>query len=98
MTAITPFAMLYTLAHLFYGFSTAPWIILLANISFAAYAVVYLTGLTANLDEHGVTNPFKRFFWRILQLLWLPFFNALEGLGVLAAIFRPRPGFYVVKK
>lgn len=98
VTAVTPFAMIYTVTHLFYGFSSEPWIIALANVSFATYLVVYLAGLTANLDEHGITHPFKRAGWSLAQVLLLPAFNFIEGLGVLAAIFRPRPGFYVVKK
>ena len=98
MTALTPFAMLYTVGHLIYGFTPEPWILLLANASFAAYSVVYLTGLTANLDEYGITNPLKRLAWRIVQIILLPCFSIMEALGVLAAIFRPRPGFYVVKK
>ncbi len=93
-----PFASLYTLGHLFYGFSHPWWIVFLANYSFASFATLYLVGLKANLDEFGVRNIFRRIGWFIAQVILLPFFNMLEGLGVMAAIFRPTTGFHVVKK
>jgi beta-1,4-mannosyltransferase len=96
--ALAPFASLYTIAHLFYGFSTVPWIHFLANFSFACFAVLYLMGLKANLDEYGIKSLWRRFTWTVMQIVLLPVFNAMEGIGVLMAIFRPHPGFHVVKK
>lgn len=95
---LAPFASLYTLIHLFYGFAHPGWLIFLANYSFASFATLYIMGLNANLDEYGVKNFFRRMGWLITQVVMLPLFNLLEGFGVLAAIFRPAPGFHVVKK
>lgn len=96
--SLSPFASLYTLAHLFYGFSHQWWITFLANYSFSSFAALYLVGLKANLDEYGIKNWFKRIGWFIAQIILLPFFNLLEGLGVMVAIFRPVSGFHVVRK
>ena len=96
--ALAPFASLYTIAHLFYGFSTVPWIHFLANFSFASFGVLYLMGLKTNLDEYGIKKIWQRLTWTVMQIVLLPAFNAMEGVGVLMAIFRPHPGFHVVKK
>ena len=96
--AIAPFAALYTIFHFFVGFSTEWWIRLLANYSFASFAVLYIIGLKANLDEHGITSFWKRSWWYLLQLILFPTFSFLESLGVLMAILRPVAGFHVVKK
>jgi beta-1,4-mannosyltransferase len=96
--ALAPFASLYTIAHFFYGFPTAPWLHFLANFSFACFGVLYLIGLKANLDEYRIKSMWRRFTWTIIQIVLLPAFNAIEGIGVLMAIFRPHPGFHVVKK
>jgi egghead protein (zeste-white 4 protein) len=96
--ALAPFAALYTIGHLFYGFST-PWAIrLLANFSFSSFAVLYAMGLKANLDEYGITAWHKRLGWYIAQVALLPIFSLMESAGVLAAVFRPVAGFHVVKK
>jgi egghead protein (zeste-white 4 protein) len=96
--AIAPFAILYTIFHLFYGFSVAPWIQFLANYSFASFALLYLIGLQANLDEYGITSWIKRIGWYIAQVALLPVFSFLECMGVMAALLRPVAGFHVVKK
>ncbi len=96
--ALAPFAALYTIAHFYFGFATDWWIRLLANYSFASFAVLYLVGLKANLDEFGIEKWWKRTGWSMAQVVLLPFFTLMEGVGVLAAIFRPTPGFHVVKK
>lgn len=96
--ALAPFASLYTVGHLFYGFSHEWWIRFLANDSFSAFATLYLIGLVANLQERGIHSHWKRAGWTAAQIVLLPFFNLLEGLGVLAAILRPVAGFHVVKK
>jgi beta-1,4-mannosyltransferase len=95
---LAPFAMLYTIGHLFYGFSHEWWIRFLANYSLASFGTLYLIGLKANLDEYGVQRWFKRVGWGIAQLILFPFFTLLEGVGVMLAVFRPVAGFHVVKK
>ncbi len=96
--ALAPFASLYTLVHLFYGFSHEWWVTFLANYSYASFGTLYLIGLKANLDEYGITRIDKRIGWFIAQAILLPIFNVMEGLGVLAAVFKPAAGFHVVKK
>jgi beta-1,4-mannosyltransferase len=96
--SLAPFASLYTVGHLFYGFSHEWWIRFLANDSFSAFTTLYLIGLVANLREHGVNSLWKRAGWTLAQIVLLPLFNLMEGMGVLAAIFRPVSGFHVVKK
>jgi egghead protein (zeste-white 4 protein) len=98
MWTLAPFAMLYTIGHFFYGFSHLWWIRALANFSFASFVTLYVMGLRANLDEHGVQRWFERAGWYIAQIVLFPFFTLLEAVGVLAAIFRPVAGFHVVKK
>lgn len=96
--ALAPFAMLYTVVHFFYGFALSPWIHFFANFTFASFGTLYLLGLLANLDEHGVRKRHQRLGWSIAQVVLLPTFSVLESLGVLAAIFKPVSGFHVVKK
>lgn len=98
MWAIAPFAMLYTLAHFFYGFGVPPWLHFLANFSFASFATLYLVGLYANLKEHPIKRLDKRVFWAAMQVILLPIFSWMESVGVLMAIFKPVTGFHVVTK
>jgi egghead protein (zeste-white 4 protein) len=96
--ALAPLSMLYTIAHFFYGFETNPVVRFGANFAFASFLVLYLVGLRANLDEHGVTNPFKRAFWWVAQTLALPLCSLMESMSVLWAIVKPAKGFHVIKK
>lgn len=95
---MAPFAMVYTYAHFFYGFEIRPWVRFLANYSYASFAVLYLIGLKANLDEHGVTNRWKRAMWSVLQVVLLPAFSMMESCGILWAILQQSKGFDVIKK
>ncbi len=95
---LSPFASLYTIGHLFYGFAHYWWIVLLANYSFASFTTLYLVGLKTNLDEYGIKRLRERVGWFMAQVVLLPVFNLMEGIGVLAAVFRPVNGFHVVKK
>lgn len=96
--ALAPFATIYTIFHLFYGFATVHWIHFLANFSFASFAVLYLIGLKANLDEYGIKSKWRRIVWTFSQIILLPVFSTLEAVGVLAAVLRPVAGFHVIKK
>ncbi|WP_246853014.1 glycosyltransferase family 2 protein [Naasia sp. SYSU D00948] len=93
-----PFAMLYTIFHAFFGFEVEPWIRFLANFSFASFTTLYVVGLRANLDEHGITNPVTRMGWTAIQIVGMPVFSAMEAAGVLLAIVKPVAGFHVVQK
>lgn len=95
---LAPFAALYTVGHLFYGFEVNPEVRALANFSFASFVSLYLTGLKANLDEHGITSRWSRSGWTILQVILMPFYSALEAAAVMMALMRPVSGFHVVKK
>lgn len=96
--ALAPFSLLYTFVHFFYGFSIPGWIHFFANFSFAFFAALYLIGLKANMDEHHVRGFFRRSGWVIAQILLIPIFSIMEAIGILMAIFKPHPGFHVVKK
>jgi hypothetical protein len=50
------------------------------------------------MDEHGIKNFWKRVQLTLLQILLLPVFCALEGLGVLWGLTSQANGFEVVKK
>lgn len=96
--SLAPFGMLYTFFHMFYGFAISPIIIFLANYSLATFYVLYLIGLKANLDEHGIKNIWLRLYWTFMQIILLPIFSFMESCGVLWAIVKPGKGFHVVKK
>lgn len=96
--AFAPIGLLYTYAHFFWGFEVRPWIQLGANLAFASFLVLYLIGLRANLDEHGIDGPVRRASWYVAQIVLFPVFSLMEAAGVAYAIVRPSPGFHVVKK
>jgi len=96
---VTPFAMLYTFGHFFYGLSHPWWLTFLANFSFVAFLLLYFIGLGANMAEYRHQQPwFERAGWFSTQVLLLPFFSLIEALGVTYALLRPHPGFHIVKK
>ncbi|MGC2050514.1 MAG: glycosyltransferase family 2 protein [Methylovirgula sp.] len=95
---VAPFAMLYTFGNLMHHVAISPTIRFLASYSFATFAILYITGLKANMDEHGIKCWRKRTAATLWLLLLLPVFAAMEGLGVLWAMLSPVNGFQVVKK
>jgi egghead protein (zeste-white 4 protein) len=95
---LSPWAMLYSIGHFAYGFEVDPWVRFLANYSLAAFAVLYVVGLRANLDEHGITSRGRRAFWTGAQIALFPVFSTMECLAVLWAAFTTTSGFHVVKK
>jgi egghead protein (zeste-white 4 protein) len=100
---LAPFGILYFFVQFFYGlvfngFVHEGWILFLANFSFSLFISVYMIGLKANLDEHGIQGWLKRMGWYIAQLVLFPYFVVLETAGVLAGVLRPVAGFHVVKK
>ncbi len=96
--ALAPFAAIYTILNFFFGFS-ADWLVrMLANYSFASFAILYLVGLHANLREHGIDSSLKKLKWFMMQIVLLPIFSIMESTGVLIAILKPVSGFHVVKK
>ena len=58
-----------------------PWIRLLANMSMASFITQYVTGLHANLAEHGIDNPWARTFWLAAQVVLVPVVTVMEGTG-----------------
>ncbi len=95
---LAPFAMFYTLGNLAHHAAISPLVRILASYSFATFATLYITGLAANMDEHGIKSWSRRVFLTAKVLLLLPVFAAMEGLGVLWALLNPARGFEVVKK
>jgi hypothetical protein len=50
------------------------------------------------MDEHGIKNVWTRIRFTLLQIVLLPVFCVLEGLGVLWGLASQAKGFEVVKK
>jgi len=96
--ALAPVGLLYTYVHFVWGFEVRPWVQLGANLAFASFMVLYLIGLKANLDEHGIVGGSRRVKWYALQIVLFPVFSLMEAAGVAYAMVRPSPGFHVVKK
>jgi beta-1,4-mannosyltransferase len=96
--SLAPVSMLYTISNFVLGYRIPLAIQILANVTWAQFATLYLVGMKANLDEHEVTNPLKRLGWYVLQTIFMPLFAMMEASGVLLAIGRPHGGFHVVKK
>jgi egghead protein (zeste-white 4 protein) len=95
---LAPLGLLYTYMHFIWGFPVRGWIAWAANFAFASFTTLYLVGLRANLDEHGVTNRVKRAGWYGLQIVLFPVYSLMEAAGVAYALVRPGSGFHVVKK
>ena len=96
--ALAPFAVVYTVFSLFYSVEIPPVVQVLASYSFATYALWYVTGLKANMDEHGIKNFWKRAQLALLQIFLVPVFCVLEGLGVAWGLASQAKEFEVVKK
>jgi beta-1,4-mannosyltransferase len=95
---LAPVAWIYTLTHFGLGGYINPWVRLFANISFAVYIVITLTGLRVNMTEHGITNPARRAGLTALWLVMMPLFGLMESAAVLYATVRPAKTFDVVSK
>jgi egghead protein (zeste-white 4 protein) len=96
--ALAPLGFTYTVVHLFYGTDVPGPVRALANIAYATFAVLYLMGLQANLDEHGIRRLPARLGWYAALIVLLPVFSVMEAAGVIYAVLRPEAGFHVVKK
>ena len=96
--ALAPFAMVYTVFTVFHSVAIPLVVRVLASYSFATYALWYITGLKANMDEHGIKSLRKRARLLLLQILLIPLFCVLEGLGVAWGLATQANGFEVVKK
>ncbi|MFZ3009948.1 MAG: glycosyltransferase family 2 protein [Candidatus Microsaccharimonas sp.] len=104
--SFAPLAGLYTIFHFFVGYGTPFWVALLANMVYASFMTLYLTGLKANMDEHKIKGVHRRTGWTLLQLVLTPFFSFIESAGVVLGMYEfvkskitnKDGGFHVVKK
>jgi egghead protein (zeste-white 4 protein) len=96
--ALAPFAVLYTICKPFSGVEIPPVVRVLASYSFATFVLWYVTGLKANMAEHGIKSFWKGVQLTLLQIVLVPVFCVLEGLGVLWGLVSQAKGFEVVKK
>lgn len=88
----------FTVANLGLGLATPPLTAALGDVTFGTFVALYLLGLHVNLRDHGRLRFWQR-AWRYgAQVLLVPAFGVLEGIGVLAALLRPEPGFHVIAK
>lgn len=95
---VTSLSILYSVAHIFYGFENRSWIRFGANFSWSVCATMYLIGLKVNMDEYGITNRLERVKWYVIQLVCIPVFCLMEIVSALSALIRPHGGFHVVLK
>jgi len=98
MWTVAPLATVYTLAHFIYGGAIPTDIRLVSNTSFASFVVMYITGLKANMDEHGITGWRRRAGLTTAQIVLMPFLSLLESAGVIYGIITSSDKFDVVKK
>lgn len=91
-------SVLYSVANLFYGFDINPWMRLVANMTWAAGATMYIVGLRANMDAAGITHPLTRLKWMVIQGVLMPVFCLIEIVSGVAGFFFPQNGFHVIKK
>ena len=96
--ALAPFAVVYTVCKLFSDVEIPSAVRVFASYSFATFALWYVTGLRANMDEHGIENAWKRVQLMLLQVALVPVFCVLEGLGVAWGLVSQAKEFDVVKK
>jgi len=92
---------IYTVINLFTGYYTPLIPRVLGAVVMAWYVNCYLTGLWLNLRGMPAdVRPGRgmRLLLTVGQVLLLPVFGILEGLGVLYALVKPERGFHVVKK
>jgi egghead protein (zeste-white 4 protein) len=95
---LAPFATMYTFGNLCYHVVINPIIALLACYSLGSFSTLYIVGLKANMDEHGVFDRRTRAMLTFLQIVLLPVYSTMESLAVLWAMLTPVKGFQVVKK
>ena len=79
--ALAPFAIVYTVFTLIHNVEIPPLVRVLGSYSFATYALWYVTGLKANMDEHGIKNRWKRAQLVLLQILLDTSILCLGGAG-----------------
>lgn len=96
--ALSMFGILYSFSNLFLGFYTPPVIAWTAAACFSWYVTMYVEGLALNFRTLGGFSPLRQVPYYIAQVLLVPVFGVLEGLGVLYAVVRPERGFHVIDK
>jgi beta-1,4-mannosyltransferase len=96
--ASAPFAMMYTIAHLFDGGHVSPVIRVLANFTLAVYITATMVGLKVNMKDHGIRKLHHKVGLALMWILCLVGFSLLESTAVAYAIIRPAKTFDVVKK
>lgn len=98
---VLPWQLIYLTLSIVYERHIVVVMRVLTNLILATSSAVYLTGLVANMREHG-TPWYRGIFWLLLQLLLMPVFLGLEVVAILMALFSPfsqgAKGFHVVKK
>lgn len=96
--AISWLSVLYTYLNLLSGVLTPWWVQLGGNFIFSFYMVEYLVGLKLNLDNYPPLSTGETARYYALQVLLIPVFQVLEGIGVVYGLVKPELGFHVVLK
>lgn len=96
--AVSWISVLYTYLNLLSGVLTPWWIQLGGNFIFAYYVVQYVVGLKLNLDNYPPFGGRQTLRFYVLQVIFIPVFQVLEGIGVVYGLVKPEVGFHVVLK
>ena len=94
--SISWFCILMVFVNIIYPTGTPLWLALTGGLSFSYYVLLYLVGYVRSFDWRGAGWAFAGRL--ALQVLLIPFFAALEGVGVIYALVNPPKDFYIVQK
>ncbi len=94
--SISWFCILMVFVNIVYPTGTPLWLGLTGGLSFSYYVLLYLVGYVRSFDWRGAGLAFAARL--VLQVLLIPFFAALEGIGVIYGLVNPPKDFYIVQK
>lgn len=94
--SISWFCVFMVFANIVYPTGTPLWLGLTGGLSFSYYVLLYLVGYVRSFDWRGAGWIFAGRL--VLQVALIPFFAALEGVGVVYALINPPKDFYIVQK
>ncbi len=88
---------LYTYANLFVGHPAPMPVRLCANIVFTYYVCTYLVGMRANLIDQPA-GFWRSSLWYARTIVFIPYYAALEAMGVVYGLVSADLSFHVVRK
>ncbi len=94
--SVSWFCIFMVFANIVYPTGTPLWLGLTGGLSFSYYVLMYLIGYIRSFDWRGAGWSFAGRL--VLQVALIPFFAALEGVGVIYGLVNPPKDFYIVQK